>query len=229
MRKWISYAILCLLLPATVFLGSVLFEGRRYAWVSLWAVILVLGAFLVSVEKGEKSTSKMILIGVMTALSVTGRILFAPLPGFKPVTALVMMSAMYLGPQAGFATGAFCALISNFYFSQGPWTPFQMMVWGLLGFVSGLIAQPLKKSRILLLFVGAVFGVLYSLLMDVWTVLWADGYFNFTRYATYVVAAIPVTIEYAISNVVFLLLLRRPVGRILERIILKYGIGEKEL
>ena len=60
--------------------------------------------------------------------------------------------------------------------------------------------------------------------MDVWTTLWADGTFNIIRYLSFVVTAIPVTIEYAVSNVVFLLFLTNPIGEKLSRIKKKYGL-----
>ena len=121
-------------------------------------------------------------------------------------------------------TGALSAVISNFYFGQGPWTPFQMLSWGLLGFIAGLIADPLKRSRVVLAIYAVISGVLYSLLMDIWSTLWADGYFNVSRYLAFVVSSAQFTLIYAVSNLVFLLLLARPIGKILGRIKTKYGI-----
>lgn len=89
---------------------------------------------------------------------------------------------MYFGSEAGFMTGALSAVISNFFFGQGPWTPFQMFSWGILGLIAGIIADPLKRSKIVLTIYAVISGILYSLIMDIWTVLWADGYFNFSRY-----------------------------------------------
>ena len=47
-------------------------------------------------EKREKNIKRMILIAIMIALSSIGRIIFAPIPGFKPVTAMTVITAMYL-------------------------------------------------------------------------------------------------------------------------------------
>lgn len=121
----------------------------------------------------------MIIVAVMVSIAVVGRILCTPLPGFKPVTAVIVITAMYFGGEMGFLTGALSAIISNFYFGQGPWTPFQMFVWGLIGLIAGIIADPLKRSKAALIFYGIISGVIFSLLMDVWTVLWWDGSFNF--------------------------------------------------
>ena len=158
----------------------------------------------------------------MVAISVIGRFIFAPIPGFKPVTATVVITAMYFGGEAGFMTGALSAVISNFYFGQGPWTPFQMFSWGIVGFIAGVAADPLKRSKIALVIYAVVSGVLYSLLMDVWTVLWADGYFNISRYIAAVISAVQFTVVYAVSNVVFLLIFEKPIGKVLERVKKKY-------
>ena len=137
---------------------------------------------------------------------------------------MVVITAMYFGSEAGFMTGALSALISNFYFGQGPWTPFQMFSWGILGLIAGIIARQLRESKVVLVIYGIVSGVLYSLLMDVWTVLSADGYFNLSRYLAAVASAVQFTVIYAVSNVIFLLLFAKPIGKILERIKRKYEL-----
>lgn len=146
-KKWVSYGIFCLLIPAVVAGGALLFEEKQYAWVSLCAAVLACVPFFLHFERKTGSTQTLILVAAMVALSVVGRILFTPLPGFKPVTALVVITGMYFGGEAGFMTGALSAVISNFWFGQGPWTPFQMVSWGLIGFIAGLLASPLRQQQ----------------------------------------------------------------------------------
>ena len=155
--------------------GTFIFKDKQYAWVSLCTVILSCVPFFMRFEKREKNIKRMILIAIMIALSSIGRIIFAPIPGFKPVTAMTVITAMYFGSEAGFMTGALSAVISNFFFGQGPWTPFQMFSWGILGFIAGLIADPLRRNKIILTIYAIFSGILFSLIMDVWTVLWSDG------------------------------------------------------
>jgi energy-coupling factor transport system substrate-specific component len=131
---------------------------------------------------------------------------------------------MYLGGESGFLVGSLAAVLSNFYFGQGPWTPFQMLAWGLIGLCAGLLGAPLKKSRPLLLFFGLLAGIAYSLVMDVWTVLWYDGGFRWQLYLSAMAAALPHTLVYAAGNLLFLWLLAKPVGKKLERIRIKYGL-----
>lgn len=223
-KKCLSYIILCLLVPAVILCGALLFEEKQYAWISLCVTALSCVPFFLCFEKRETSTKRLVLIAAMVALSVVGRFIFTPLPGFKPVTAVVVITAMYFGSEAGFMTGALSAVISNFYFGQGPWTPFQMFSWGLIGLIAGLLADPLKRSRIVLGIYAVISGIMYSLLMDIWTVLWVDGTFNFTRYLAAIVSATQFTVIYAVSNLIFLLLFIKPIGKTLERIKTKYGV-----
>ncbi len=224
MKKRLSYLIFCLVIPTVVLGGVWLFRDRQYVWIYLCVAVLSCVPFLIHFEKSENDTRKLVLIAAMIALSVVGRIIFTPVPGFKPVTAMVVITAMYFGSEAGFMTGSLSALISNFCFGQGPWTPFQMFSWGILGFIAGIIARQLRENKVVLAIYGIVSGVLYSFLMDVWTVLSADGYFNFSRYLAAVAASAEFTVIYAVSNVIFLLLFAKPIGKMLERIKVKYEL-----
>ena len=213
-----------LVVPLTVIIGVVVFSDRMYAWISLAIAVITVAALLLSMEKKQADVQKIILISVMVSLSVAGRALCAWLPHFNPVTAIVIVTGIYLGSEAGFICGAFSALLSNFVFGQGPWTPFQMFSWGMIGLLAALLSKSLKNSRIMLILFGATSGMLYSLIMDIWTALWLDGTLNFSRYIVALISSSPVMVVYVISNILFLLLLAKPIGDKLGRIITKYGI-----
>ena len=223
LRRLLGILLPFVVMPAVV-LGFALGPLRRnYALASLLITLMALVLFSCGFERRKTGTRRMILVAIMSALSVLGRFVFAVIPGFKPITAVVVITAMYIGGEAGFLTGALSAVISNFYFGQGPWTPFQMLSWGLIGLLAGLLAIPLKRSRILLSLYGIFAGVAYSFLMDIWTVLWYNGSFNPGLYAAALATAIPYTVMYAVSNVIFLNLLAKPFGEKLYRIKIKYG------
>lgn len=223
-KKVIKYLCVFLVAPLIVLCGVFFLGDRKYAFVSLALSVVACIPFFVSFEKGKNDARRIVIIAVMTALSVAGRFVFAPIPFFKPVTAIVIITAIYLGAEAGFITGAFSAVVSNFYFGQGPWTPFQMFAWGLIGFLAGLLAKRLVESKVLLIIFGALSGVVFSFIMDVWTTLWADGSFNIARFIASITTAAPFTVVYMVSNVIFLLLLTKPIGRKLQRLKTKYGI-----
>lgn len=222
-RKILKYSITIILIPALIIAGAFVFPQRSFTYISLFVIILACVPFFLSFEK-KSSTRRIVLLAVMTALSVAGRFIFAPLPFFKPVTAMVVIAGMYFGSEFGFLTGALSAVISNFYFGQGAWTPFQMFSWGIIGFVAGILSNPLIKSKVVLIIYAVFAGVVYSFLMDIWTVLWMDGAFNPARFIAAVGTALPVTLEYIVSNIVFLLILAPMFGKKIERLKTKYGI-----
>jgi len=220
LRKTIKWMVPFVAIPLLVLLGAVMFESKRHLLISFGVALMALILFLAGFEKKKTGSRRLVIVSVMTALCIVGR--FIPL--FKPVTALTIITAIYLGGEAGFLVGALAAVLSNFYFGQGPWTAFQMLAWGMLGLISGYLCNQLKRNRIFLLVYGVLAGIVYSLVMDVWTVLWYDGGFNMQLYAASVIAALPHTVMYSVSNFIFLWFLAKPFGEKLERVRIKYGI-----
>lgn len=199
--------------------------NRYYNLISMLIAFGACAVFYYAYEKREGSIRRMVMISVMTAISVLGRCLFAPVPAFKPVTAIVVLSGIFMGPQAGFLVGSLSALISNIFFGQGPWTPFQMFAWGIIGVTAGLPhMRKLLQNRIPLIIYGMIAGVFYSLFMDIWTVYSLIGHFSWSRYLLALSTAVPYMIGYMISNVVFLMLTIKPVGEKLKRMQIKHGI-----
>ncbi len=215
MKNVLKYIIPLALVPITIILGACIFSEKSYSFISMAVAVFSCLLFYFSYEKKGK-TRKLIVVSVMTAIAVIGRFIFAPIPSFKPVTAVVVLTAVYLGGSAGFLTGSFSALISNFYFGQGPWTPFQMFAWGIIGFIAGIFSNKLKNKFFLSLY-GIFAGVLYSIILEFWNVLWYNNSFDLNLYMTFLIFSLPHTVIYAVSNVIFLMIMYKPVGSKLER------------
>lgn len=220
LRTVLKVLIPFVIIPILAFLGSTVFEEKKHIFVSLSVAVLSVILFITGFEKKQTGTRRQVLVSIMIALSIAGRFI----PFFKPVTAITILTAIYLGGEAGFLVGSFSALLSNFYFGQGPWTAFQMLAWGLIGLFAGFLAKPLEKSKTALLVYGVLSGIAFSFIMDVWTVLWYNGSFNISLYLAALTTAIPHTVLYAVSNFIFLLFLSKPFGEKLNRIKIKYGV-----
>ena len=220
LRNAIRIAVPFVIIPAVTILGSIAFDRKKHIIISLAVAALSLLLFTAGFEKKSTGTRRMVIIAVMTALCFAGRFI----PFLKPISALTIISGMYLGGEAGFLVGSLSALLSNFYFGQGPWTAFQMLAWGLIGLFAGMLSKQLLGNRILLLLYGALAGLGYSFFMDIWPVLWYNEGFSIKLYAAALVSAIPYTVSYAVSNVLFLYLLAPPFGEKLRRIKVKYGV-----
>ena len=219
-RTLMQYAIPFAAIPLLVWLSSVHGGKEHYLLISFLVALLSLGLFVAGFERKTTGARRLVIVSVMTALCIVGRFI----PFFKPITALTVFTAVYLGAEAGFLTGALAAVLSNFYFGQGPWTPFQMLAWGLIGLAAGYLHKPLLRSRTLLMVFGVLAGIAYSLVMDVWSVLWYGGGFSWSLYAASVVTALPHTLLYSVSNFLFLYYLAKPFGEKLQRVKIKYGV-----
>ncbi len=221
--KFLSCAAYMVIIGVAVM--SALSGGLR--WDIATAIIAVMSCvpFFLSFENSRPLAKELVITAAMTAFSAAGRLIFAPVPFFKPVSAVVIMCGMYFGKETGAVAGALSAVISAVWFGAGVWVPFQMLSWGFIGFAAGIAGKRgLSQKPVLLCVFGVAAGVIFSCIMDVWTVLSADGAFSIDRWAALTVSALPVTAVYAVSNVVFLLILRKPLGKRLERLKTKYGV-----
>lgn len=219
-RRVLRCVIPFMLIPATVLLGALVFSEKRHVFVSLAVAVMSIVLFMTGFERKKTGSRRLVIVSVMTALAVVGRFI----PVLKPVAAVTILTAIYLGGESGFLVGAMTAIISNFYFGQGPWTPFQMLAWGLIGLVAGFFAEPLRKNQVLLILYGVISGIFYSMTMDVWTVMWYGQGLDIKLYISAIKAAVPHTAAYVASNVIFLALMAKPIGEKLERIRVKYGV-----
>ena len=219
-RSILRRVIPFLIVPTLVAAGVFLLQEKHYALIAWLIAVCALVLFAAGFERRRTGHRRLVLVSVLTALTVAGR--FIPL--LKPVTAMTILTGMYLGGESGFLVGALSAAISNFYFGQGPWTPFQMFAWGMIGLIAGYLSRTLKKSRWMLMLWGLIAGAAYSFIMDIWTVLWYHGTFSAGLYGAALLSALPHTLSYIIANVLYLALLSRPIGEKLERICLKYDI-----
>jgi energy-coupling factor transport system substrate-specific component len=228
------------------------FIYRHYYIVSLVIIILSMIPFAVSFEGRKPQARELVVLAVLVAITVAGRAAFFMVPQFKPVVALVIISGAALGPQSGFIVGALSGFVSNFIFGQGPWTPWQMFAFGMTGFVAGLLFSRLAadigegrpsaliaadpwnirtrrraerlRVALLCLFGFVVTFALYGLILDTAaSVIFSPSASRSELLAIYLSGA-PFNLVHAVSTVVFLALLARPMLEKLERIKKKYGL-----
>ena len=138
-KRTITAAILIFtLMPATIAVSTLCFGGARYMITSLLIIIYTMVPFFMIFEKRKPKAREVVLIAMMTAITVAAHIFFHVTVPIQIGTAMVIISGVALGPEAGFMVGALARFVCNFYMGQGPWSPWQMFCWGLLGFLAGL-------------------------------------------------------------------------------------------
>src|SRR5437588_288279 len=91
-------------------------------------------------ERSRPDARVVALVATLAAFAALGRIAFVAVPNVKPTTDIVLLSGYALGPAPGFMVGAAAGLTSNFFFGQGPWTPWQMVGWGMTGLIGAGLA-----------------------------------------------------------------------------------------
>jgi energy-coupling factor transport system substrate-specific component len=178
-------------------------------------VLLAIG--LVVYERGRTGARELGLIAVLIAAATAGRIAFAAVPGAQPVTALAIIAGVALGPRAGAAVGAGAALLSNTFLGQGPWTPWQMLLWGLAGASGGWLAPLLRRSRLALVGLGLVWGVVFGAAMDVWQLAAFGPALNVSAFVAVHARALPFDAVHAMTNVILLGLAGPPLIALIDR------------
>ena len=224
----VSLLVLLVLIPATLYLGTHL-RGRWYYLTSTLVILEAVAPFFFLFEARRPQARELVILAVMAALAVAGRVAI-PIPNFKAITGIVMITGMAFGPQAGFMTGAISAFASNFFYAQGPWTPWQMLSYGMGGFLAGLLfyGRIWKNPRVTYLiqvvfaFVSVVLAV--GPLLDACTVFTTGSRFSWSFVFAVLAAGFPHNMIHGLSCAATVLLLSKPLLSKLDRLKTKYGM-----
>lgn len=237
-RTKVTLLLIVLVIPLVIFFGIFFLNDRSNVFIGLCIICLAMIPFGMVFEDRRPQARELLLIAVISAIAVVGRTAFFMLPQFKPVTAIVIIAGIGLGAEAGFLTGAVSGFVSNFFFGQGPWTPWQMFAYGIIGFIAGLVfgrscTSKIRSKRGQRLYLTAVcsYGALatffiYGLIMDFSSAINFTREFSWEVLTAKLISGIPFNLVHSASTVVFLLFLARPFQKKLDRIKKKYGIME---
>lgn len=226
-RRALCVLLPLLLIPATLYLGTRM-KGRWYYLTSTLVLIESMLPFFLAFETRRPQARELVTLSVLCALAVASRVVF-PIPNFKPMTGILMITGIALGPEAGFISGAMAAFASNFFFSQGPWTPWQMMAYGVSGFLAGALFHrrfPERRPWLLGLFGFLAVVVVIGPLLDCCTIFAVSSRLSW-KYAIAVFSAGLIhNLQHGFSTGVTMLVLSRPMLRRLDRLKRKYGMME---
>ena len=221
-----ALVLLVLLVPAVIYFGLRL-GNRHYLVISLLLLLLAMLPFFMIFEDRKPQARELIVIAVLVAIGVASRGAFFMLPQFKPVAAIVIISGVAFGGEAGFLVGCMTALVSNIFFSQGPWTPWQMFAFGMIGFVAGVFYRLgwLKTSRWSLCTFGffSIFFI-YGMIMNPASLLMYSTTLDIKALVAIFISGAPMDLVHALSTAIFLGVLAKPFLEKLTRIKKKYGL-----
>lgn len=233
-RSVVGGVIVLLAVPLTVVLGSLL-PRRYYLVVNVAIVIASMVPFFVSFERRRPRAREIVTLAVMVALAVASRVVFAFMPQFKPMAALIMITGIAFGASSGFLAGSLAAFASNFIFGQGPWTPWQMLAFGLAGYAFGSFADRglvprshwTMRSRVLVSIGGyLLIQLVIGPIVDTSSLFWMVGAITPESVLAVYAAGVPFNAVHGAATFITLFLAGNPLLDKLTRLKTKYGMME---
>jgi len=228
-RTILAAMMILLTIPLTIAVGIWLFDDRRFYFISMLVLLQTMLPFVLVFESRKPQARELVIIAVLCAIAVAGRGAFFMLPQFKPVIAIIIIAGVAFGGEAGFLVGAMTGFVSNMFFGQGPWTPWQMFAFGIIGFLAGvLFRKGVLRRRVISL---AVFGglatfLIYGGLLNPAGVLIFQPSPTRSMFLAAYIYGLPFDLIHAAATVTFLLIIARPMLEKLDRIKEKYGLVE---
>jgi energy-coupling factor transport system substrate-specific component len=210
---------------AVVVMAVVLWMDKYYLPLSFMMIGLAMLPFFIRFERKTMKAEEILLIAMLGAIAAVSRVPFAPLPSVQPTSFVIMMSALVFGPEVGFLVGSIAAVVSNMFLGQGPWTPWQMFCWGMIGFTAGLLRNTrFMKSLWGKNIFGFSWGFLFGWIMNLWFLIGMYDHLNWKVFASAYVASFYFDLAHALSNVFFITIFSAIWIKILLRVKTKYGL-----
>ena len=214
------------LIPLTLFLGDKL-PGKGYYITGVLIITELSVPFFMMFEKRKPQARELVVLAVMIALAVIGRVAI-PIPHFKAAFAVIMLTGIAFGPEAGFIVGAITAFASNFFYGQGAYMPWQMMAYGAGGMLAGFV---FIKNKIRKPWIMAIFGFLANVfwigpILDSSHVFIMMPRISFETITAALASGFPVNVSQGICTAIMMFVFGRPLLEKLDRVKQKYGMME---
>ncbi len=124
--------------------------------------------------------------------------------------------------------GVVATAVSNSFLGHGPWTPWQMLAWGLAGLCSGLLSKIHKNpSRITLGIFTFLWGFLFGYIMNIWHWLFFIYPLNLRSFIAVYISSFYFDLAHGVSNFIFAYFFGKDFINILNRF--KDRIGYTEI
>lgn len=148
------------------------------------------------------NTYKLTLLALLAALGIVGRAALSFIPNVQPVTSIIIIAGLMLGPVAAVILALLITFLSNMFLGMGIWTIWQVISWGIIGLLSGLLGKIFKNIPIFVIVVFSIFcGYFYGFIISITT------YQITGMFWPYYLAGLPFDTNHAIGNAIFIILL----------------------
>lgn len=198
-----------------------------YMLLSLVLLAASMVPFFLRFERRRIEARELVLLAVLAAIAAMVRVAFMSLPSVQPTTFVIIVAALAFGSEAGFIIGAVAAIVSNLFLGQGPWTPWQMFCWGMVGATAGWLRHtPLLRSRLGLCAFGLVWGFLFGWIMNIWSLISMPDALSWKLVVLAYIQSFYFDLAHALANVFFLGTMGVGWLKVLSRLQRKYGLME---
>ena len=178
------------------------------AGLTLAVAVLAVGLLFASFEASRPPLRQLMPTAVLAATAAAGRVLFAPIPDVKPVSAIAIVAGAALG--------------------QGSWTPWQMYAWGLVGYFGGVLSEHGALERTWALYAwGFVSALMYGAILNGYYVLGFVRPLTWPAVVAAYAAGAPLDIVHGIATAGFLAVIWLPWGRAIRRVVAKYDLATR--
>jgi|SRR5699024_4437459 len=220
----VSVIIFMLLIASIVF-----FEYNAYLLLSLTIMAIMMIPFFARFEMRKLTGREVVILAMLAAIAAISRVPFAPIPSVQPTSFIIIIAGLVFGAESGFVIGAIAAIVSNIFLGQGPWTPWQMYAWGMMGMSAGLLRNTWWMSKMWgIVIFGFVWGYVFGWFMNMWIVMSNIENMTMELFISIYAASIYFDLAHALSNVFFLLVFSASFMKILSRFKRKYGLLSQE-
>jgi energy-coupling factor transport system substrate-specific component len=200
---------------------------EHYLMLSIVLLFVTMIPFFARFERRKIEAREIVILAVLAAIAAVSRVPFAPLPSVQPTSFVIIIAAIVFGAESGFIIGAIAAVVSNIFLGQGPWTPWQMFCWGMIGASAGWLRHTwLIKTKIGLLIFGFVWGFLFGWIMNIWFLIGLPDAMSWNLIFIAYIQSFYFDLAHALSNVFFLAVFGSSWIAILQRFKRKYGLLE---
>jgi prenyltransferase beta subunit len=182
-------------------------------------VLIALALALWWYERSRPPAKLIALVATLAALAALGRDAFAAVPDVKPITAIVLISGLAFGAGPGFAVGAVSGLASNLLLGEGPWTPWQMLAWGIVGLLGAALARVASRRppALVLALAAALAAEGFNLILDLYT--WTGtGNHSAAGFAVVLGTALAFDLTHVVASFGFALAFGPALLRMLDRV-----------
>lgn len=143
---------------------------------------------------------KLTLLAILAALAIVGRYAFVFIPNVQPVTSIIIITGLILGPGAAVILSLLITFVSNMLLGMGVWVIWQTLAWGIIGLISGIIGNVFTRiSFPFIVFFSIFCGYFYGLIISL------TNYQISGEFWAYYFSGLLFDTNHAIGNAVFMM------------------------